>query len=169
MVHPSAGKAHTGDALPAKREILASAHAEEDPDEQGHQNPLNWPNLSRVVFVAIAAGVVWFARGSSIPYITIIGAACAVAGGYPIYREAFDNIVHSRMTMELSMAIAIVAALAIQETFTALVITLFVLGRGNSRRAHRWPRAQCNPASGRSATEHGNGAPRHQLVGLPDR
>ena len=31
------------------------------------------------------------------------------------------------MTMELSMAIAIVAALAIREIFTALVITLFVL------------------------------------------
>ena len=31
------------------------------------------------------------------------------------------------MTMELSMTIAIVAALAIREIFTALVITLFVL------------------------------------------
>jgi len=36
--------------------------------------------------------------------------------------------VQRRMTMELSMAIAIVAALAIREIFTALVITLFVLG-----------------------------------------
>jgi cation transport ATPase len=46
-----------------------------------------------------------------------------VAGGYPIYHEAYENIVERRMTMELSMAIAIVAALAIRETFTALVIT----------------------------------------------
>ena len=59
--------------------------------------------------------------------MTAIGTVCALAGGYPIYHEAFENIVHRRMTMELSMAIAIVAALAIRETFTALVITLFVL------------------------------------------
>jgi P-type Cu+ transporter len=41
--------------------------------------------------------------------------------------EAYENIAQRRMTMELSMAITIVAALAIREIFTALVITLFVL------------------------------------------
>src|ERR1700740_390945 len=41
--------------------------------------------------------------------------------------EASENILERRMTMELSMAIAILAALAIREVFTALVITLFVL------------------------------------------
>src|SRR4029077_18981005 len=39
----------------------------------------------------------------------------------------FENIVARRMTMELSMSIAIIAAAAIGEFFTALVITLFVL------------------------------------------
>ncbi len=48
-------------------------------------------------------------------------------GGFPIFHEAYENIVQRRMTMELSMAIAIVAALVIREIFTALVITLFVL------------------------------------------
>jgi P-type Cu+ transporter len=52
---------------------------------------------------------------------------CALAGGFPIYKEALENILERRMTMELSMAIAILAALAIREIFTALVITLFVL------------------------------------------
>jgi Cd2+/Zn2+-exporting ATPase/Cu+-exporting ATPase len=37
------------------------------------------------------------------------------------------NLIAKRMTMELSMSIAIVAAAAISEFFTALVITLFVL------------------------------------------
>jgi heavy metal translocating P-type ATPase len=46
---------------------------------------------------------------------------------WPILKEAFENIVERRMTMELSMTIAIVAAAAIGEFFTALVITLFVL------------------------------------------
>jgi heavy metal translocating P-type ATPase len=52
---------------------------------------------------------------------------CTLVGGFPIFHEAYENILQRRMTMELSMAIAIVAALAIREIFTALVITLFVL------------------------------------------
>ncbi len=46
---------------------------------------------------------------------------------YPIFKEAFTNILSRRMTMELSMAIAIVAALTITEHLTALVIAFFVL------------------------------------------
>ncbi|MGA7796759.1 MAG: cation-translocating P-type ATPase [Candidatus Acidiferrales bacterium] len=98
-------------------------HAEEHEESQG----LDWLEVGRVLFVAVAAVSIWLLRGSSIPYLSVIGAICALAGGYPIYHEAFENIVQRRMTMELSMAIAIVAALAIRETFTALVITLFVL------------------------------------------
>ncbi len=98
-------------------------HAEEHEESHG----LDWLEVSRVLFVAVAAVSIWFLRGSSIPYLSVIGAVCALAGGYPIYHEAYENIVQRRMTMELSMAIAIVAALAIRETFTALVITLFVL------------------------------------------
>jgi Cd2+/Zn2+-exporting ATPase/Cu+-exporting ATPase len=50
-----------------------------------------------------------------------------LVGGYPIFKEAFENLLERHMTMELSMTIAIVAAAAIGEFFTALVITLFVL------------------------------------------
>jgi heavy metal translocating P-type ATPase len=96
-------------------------------DEHEKSHGLDWVEVGRVLFVAVAAASIWFLRGSSIPYLNLIGAVCALAGGYPIYHEAFENIVQRRMTMELSMAIAIVAALAIRETFTALVITLFVL------------------------------------------
>lgn len=49
------------------------------------------------------------------------------AGGWPIFKEAVENLVAKRMTMELSMSIAIIAAAAISEFFTALIITLFVL------------------------------------------
>jgi heavy metal translocating P-type ATPase len=96
-------------------------------DEHEKSHGLDWVEVGRVLFVAVAAASIWFLRGSSIPYLNLIGAVCALAGGYPIYHEAFEDIVQRRMTMELSMAIAIVAALAIRETFTALVITLFVL------------------------------------------
>jgi heavy metal translocating P-type ATPase len=59
--------------------------------------------------------------------ISVIGVVGLLIGGWPILKEAFDNIVERRMTMELSMTIAIAAAAAIGEFFTALVITLFVL------------------------------------------
>ncbi len=102
---------------PAGEEVHADVHA----------NPLNWRDLNRVFFVAAAAGAIWFLRGASNPYITWLGVICTIIGAFPIFAEAYENIVQRRMTMELSMAIAVVAALAIREIFTALVITLFVL------------------------------------------
>jgi cation transport ATPase len=44
-----------------------------------------------------------------------------------IFREVFENIPERRMTMELSMTIALIAAACIGEFFTALIITTFVL------------------------------------------
>jgi Cd2+/Zn2+-exporting ATPase/Cu+-exporting ATPase len=77
--------------------------------------------------VALAAVAVWFRLWEPLPAIGLIGMAGLAIGGWPIFREAFENLVARRMTMELSMSIAIVAAAAISEFFTALVITLFVL------------------------------------------
>jgi cation transport ATPase len=53
----------------------------------------------------------------------------AFAGRWPTsdFKEAFENVLVRRMTMELSMTIAIAAAAAIGQFFTALIITLFVL------------------------------------------
>src|SRR5947208_1661992 len=59
--------------------------------------------------------------------VSPIGIVGLVVGGWPIFREALENLLARRMTMELSMTIAIVAAAAIGEFFTALVIALFVL------------------------------------------
>ena len=103
------------------------------PHHAGHENnhehghAMNWREINRVLFVAAAAGAVWFLRGASNPYIIALGVICTIVGGFPIFHEAYENLTERRMTMELSMAIAIVAALAIREIFTALVITLFVL------------------------------------------
>ena len=96
-------------------------------DGHEHEHALNWREINRVLFVAVAAAAIWFLGGSRNPYVTAIGVICTIVGGFPIFHEAYENIVQRRMTMELSMAIAIVAALAIREIFTALVIALFVL------------------------------------------
>ncbi len=103
-------------------------------DDHDHGHALSWREINRVLFVAAAAVAIWFLGGASNPYITAIGVVCTLVGGFPIFHEAYENITQRRMTMELSMAIAIVAALAIREIFTALVITLFVLGGGDSGR-----------------------------------
>jgi cation transport ATPase len=65
--------------------------------------------------VGAAAGAIWFLGGAPNPYITTVGVICTIVGGYPVFHEAYENIVQRRMTMELSMTIAIVAALAIRE------------------------------------------------------
>lgn len=57
-----------------------------------------------------------------------VAAALVVAlGGVPIWLEASEAVVHRRMTMEFSMALAMVAALAIGEWTAGLVILDFVL------------------------------------------
>src|SRR5919109_898070 len=88
---------------------------------------LSWREINRVLFVGAAAGAIWFFGGAPNLYITTIGVICTIVGGFPIFHEAYENIAQRRMTMELSMTIAIVAALGIREVFTALIITLFVL------------------------------------------
>jgi Cd2+/Zn2+-exporting ATPase/Cu+-exporting ATPase len=57
----------------------------------------------------------------------LIGVLGVLIGGWPIFKEAAENAAARRMTMELSMSIAIVAAACISQYFTALIITLFVL------------------------------------------
>jgi heavy metal translocating P-type ATPase len=104
--------------------------SDHDAHEEGgheHEHALNWQEIGRVLFVAAAAAAIWFLGSTQNPYVIGIGVICTLVGGFPIFHEAYENIIQRRMTMELSMAIAIVAALAIREIFTALVITLFVL------------------------------------------
>ncbi len=82
---------------------------------------------TRIVVVALAATSVWFHLWEPLPYVSLIGVLGVLIGAWPIFKEAAENAASRRMTMELSMSIAIVAAAAISQFFTALVITLFVL------------------------------------------
>src|SRR6202008_5158717 len=102
---------------------------EPDPsaEHEEHGHGLEWTELVRIAFVALAAAAVWFRLWEPFPHVSVIAIAATLIGGYPIFKEAFENIVERRMTMELSMTIALLAALLIGEFFTALVITAFVL------------------------------------------
>jgi heavy metal translocating P-type ATPase len=118
--------AEAGIQLPEPADILPqSGHEGQDHDD--HDHGFEIIDVLRVVFVALAAAAVWFHLWEPFVHISVIGLLATLIGGYPIFKEAFENIIERRMTMELSMTIALVAALAIGEFFTALVITAFVL------------------------------------------
>ena len=96
-------------------------------DHEAHDHGFEWQDAVRIALVAVAAALVWFRVWEPFAHVSIIGIAGTLIGIYPILKEAWENIMERRMTMELSMTIAILAALAIGQFFTALIIVLFVL------------------------------------------
>jgi heavy metal translocating P-type ATPase len=106
---------------PSEMREQASEKAEE------HDHRFEWAELARIAVVAAAAAAVWFRIWEPFTNISLIGLIGLAVGGWPIFAEAGENLAARRMTMELSMSIAIIAAALISEFFTALVITLFVL------------------------------------------
>ena len=97
----------------------------DDADDHGHS--FEWQEAARITFVIVAAAAVWFRIWEPVRTVSVIGVIGLLVGTWPILMEAFKNLLARRMTMELSMTIAIVAAAVIGEFFTALIITLFVL------------------------------------------
>ncbi len=83
--------------------------------------------IARLILVAAAIAGDYFHFWGLLPQPEWWSLILTLVGGYPIFKEAFSNIISRRMTMELSMALAIVAALTIGEHISALVITFFVL------------------------------------------
>jgi Cd2+/Zn2+-exporting ATPase/Cu+-exporting ATPase len=106
--------------------VTAQPPAAATPGHREHHD-VAWTDLARIGLVALGAAAVWFRAWEPLPHLSLIGIVTTLVGGYPIFAEALANIRERKMTMELSMTIALVAALAIGEFFTALVILLFVL------------------------------------------
>lgn len=102
-------------------ESPACADACDQSDHESH-GMIEWADVLRIALVIVVAAVVWI-----IPKFGWLGIAGVLIGGFPIFAEALENLRERRMTMELSMTLALVAALVIREFFTALIITLFVL------------------------------------------
>jgi len=100
------------------------AREPESQDDHGGIEPLD---LIRIGGTVLVAGAVWLRLWEPFHRVSVIGLLGTLIGGWPIFHEAWQNVRERRMTMELSMTIALLAALAIGEFFTALVITAFVL------------------------------------------
>lgn len=97
-----------------------------DGDHDDHHD-LDTIELVRIASVAVAVIASWSGVWRHVASFDLIGLVATLVGGYPIFHEAFESLQKRRMTMELSMTIALGAALLIGEFFTAMVIVLFVL------------------------------------------
>jgi heavy metal translocating P-type ATPase len=115
------------DEPPTPSQEAPAETADDAHDHDDHEYSFEWQDATRIAFVAGAAAAVWFEIWEPLKSFSLIGVIGLLVGGWPILKEALENIFARRMTMELSMTIAIVAAAAIGELFTALIITLFVL------------------------------------------
>ena len=121
-----ADQALTGTIVPAAY-CDTPGHTHDHGDDDHHEHAFESLEMVRIVLVGLSAAAVWLRLWEPVAAFSVIGVAGLLIGGWPIFKEAFENLIAKRMTMELSMSIAIVAAAAISEFFTALVITLFVL------------------------------------------
>ena len=95
--------------------------------EQTSEYHVERGDLVRIGLVAVAVALSWFFPWQPVAKVNAVALTATLAGGFPIFKEAFGALRERRMTMELSMTIALVAALTIREAFTAVVIVLFVL------------------------------------------
>jgi heavy metal translocating P-type ATPase len=102
-------------------------HHDHDEDHHDHDHaagPGEYVRLGVLALIVIASLTGWWRSFMDRDWLAFAG---TVIGGFPIYKEAWENLLKKRMTMELSMTIALVAALAIGQFFTAIVIAFFVL------------------------------------------
>ena len=86
-------------------------------------------DILRIAVVGLAVLGAWVAEATGTPgwAVGAVGAAALLVGCWPLVVEAVGDLREQRMSMELSMLLAIVAAAAIGEWVTALAVTVFAL------------------------------------------
>ena len=60
-----------------------------------------WPKAARIVAVAVGAIVAWLHLGDLSKNWSLPGLLAIVFGGWPVFREAAEDVAARRMTMEL--------------------------------------------------------------------
>ena len=90
---------------------------------------IEWTDVVRIAAVGLAALGAWIAEAAGTPgwVVGAVGAVVLAVGCWPLLIEAAGDLRERRMSMELSMLLAIVAAAAIGEWVTALAVTVFAL------------------------------------------
>jgi len=90
---------------------------------------IEWADVVRIAVVGVAALGAWIAGTTGTPgwAVGAVGAVVLAVGCWPLLVEAAEDLRERRMSMELSMLLAIVAAAVIGEWVTALAVTVFAL------------------------------------------
>src|SRR6516164_6146171 len=99
-------------------------HDHEHYDHEHETGTAEYVRLGLMGIIVVASLTGWWRPFMARDWLAFAG---TVIGGFPIYKEAWENLLKRRMTMELSMTIALLSALAIGQFFTAIVIAFFVL------------------------------------------
>ncbi|HEU0039414.1 MAG TPA: HAD-IC family P-type ATPase, partial [Verrucomicrobiae bacterium] len=101
------------------------AHDRDDAHEHEHAaRAAEYLRLGLMGLVIVASLTGWWRHWMLHDWLAF---TATLVGGFPIFKEAWENLRKRRMTMELSMTLALVAALCIGQFLTALVIAFFVL------------------------------------------
>jgi len=123
----AAARGKTTGNSPHDSHIHDNGHKDGEDNEDRHDREEGWIEWARVAFAAVILILVWARVVPRVGAVDILALVGVLIGGYPIFKEAIADLLQRRMTMELSMTIALVAASVIGEFFTALLITVFVL------------------------------------------
>lgn len=102
-------------------------HEHEEEHEHDHEHPagpVEYIRLGVLAIVILASLTGWWKDFMDRDWLAL---AATLIGGFPIFAEAWENLRKRRMTMELSMTLALLGALCIGQFLTALVIAFFVL------------------------------------------
>ena len=96
---------------------------------EGILERIEWADVVRIAVVGVAALGAWIAGTTGAPgwAVGAVGAVVLAVGCWPLLVEAAEDLRKRRMSVELSMLLAIVAAAAIGEWVTALAVTVFAL------------------------------------------
>src|ERR1700730_4138095 len=126
---PNAGQFNGGAPVESEsgHEHDHHGHHDHDGDHHDHDHATGTADYIRLgaMGLIIVASLTGWGRGfMDRDWLAFAG---TIIGGFPIYQEAWENLRKRRMTMELSMTIALLAALLIGQFFTAIVIAFFVL------------------------------------------
>src|ERR1700741_1875451 len=123
-------KTELADVVPAQNQHPQDHGHDRDHDEHDHHGhdhdagANEYIRLGVMALIVIASLTGWWRAFMDRDWLAFAG---TIVGGFPIYKEAWENLLKRRMTMELSMTIAFLAALAIGQFFTAIGIAFFVL------------------------------------------
>ena len=99
----------------------------DDAHDQGREHSVTageYVRLALMALVIVASLSGWWRHWMLRDWLAC---TATLVGGFPIFKEAWENLRKRHMTMELSMTLALVAALCIGQFLTALVIAFFVL------------------------------------------